>query len=104
MRSCALRILLAATISIALVILRVLCTLLILMRISLALAMTISAARSVCARLLEVAYRRMQGFFVLLGQILVRFDPVDKSGVLGLEELAHCLFNRQRIFHFDVIE
>src|SRR5215467_8329802 len=104
MRSCALRILLAATISIALVILRVLCTLLILMRISLALGMTISAVRSVSARLLEVADRRMQGFFVLLGQILVRFDPVDKARMLGLEVLAERLFDLQRVLHFDVIE
>src|ERR1700676_2525745 len=100
MRSCARRIFDAATISIALVILRVFCTLLILPRISFIPAIAyslIEVARdasfipesgprrfkvrpmrgSVSARLLEVLKRGMQCAFLVLRQVFVLFDAID---------------------------
>src|SRR5712671_198625 len=82
MRSCALRIFDAATISIALVILRVFCTLLILVRISFVPAIDPQsgftgrpdqtvAERSITAALLPVLDRFVQRFFILAGQFLV---------------------------------
>src|SRR3954470_13256443 len=103
MRSWAFFIFEAATISIALVILRVLCTLLILLRISFDPAMTSilylpevdSRVRGndgtgrvrlklVRAVLLEILDGRDELFFVICGQVLRAFDPVHQRAILAL--------------------
>ena len=96
MRSCALRIFDAATISIALVILRVFCTLLILPRISLVLGMlsgrkNVGSLRSTCIYVdfLHSAIARRERGLVVLRQILGRLDAIDQLCMFGLDVIAH---------------
>ncbi len=132
-RSCALRIFEAATISIALVILRVFCTLLIFRRISLVPAMSTfgmyrrfaphvhpgsvrcsslgTARRSntfqlriIPARLLEAFDRLFELGLVVLRQILRAFDALDQRGVLGLDVIAQRFFGRQAVLDIDAVE
>src|SRR6187402_2034600 len=102
MRSWAFLILEAATISIALVILRVFCTLLILVRISFDPAIAVSWLER--AVLLEVLDRLVQRALVVLRQVLRLLDPVDQRAVLALDELAQRRFGRERLLHVDVVE
>src|ERR1700693_3971574 len=100
MRSWARFILDAATISIALVILRVLCTLLILLRISFDPAIAKFLEGPV---LLEVLDRRGE---VLLGagvEILGRFDLLQQRGILALDERPKTRLEDQRLFHGNVV-
>src|SRR3979409_2244144 len=89
-RSCAFFIFDAATISMALVILRVLCTLLILLRISFEPA--IGAALLECSVLFEVVDRRSERCLGLRIEILGLLDLVDKSGVFAFDELTQPRF------------
>src|SRR6266542_4540318 len=82
-RSCAFFIFDAATISIALVILRVFCTLLILLRISFEPAIACFLGRLLeRTRLLEVLDRRRQRFLVVRGHVLRLLDLVHDRRVL----------------------
>ena len=80
-RSCAFFIFEAATISIALVILRVLCTLLILPRISFGLAIAAFLPGTV---LLEVRDRSGECLLAFAVEVLRRLDLVDQRSVLAL--------------------
>src|SRR5690606_7844485 len=129
--SCALRILDAATISMALVIFRVFCTLLILVRISLipAIALPVRAlsragakagphyvwttgarARGVLANhlkstvLLEIFNGSGELGLVFLGQFLLVFDTLHQGFVLGLEGIFQRLLERQDLVDFEVVE
>src|SRR5512135_2972242 len=93
-RSCAFFIFDAATISIALVILRVLCTLLILPRISFELAM---ASRSERPGLLEVLDRRRERLLVVGGHVLRRLDLLVQLRVLAPHERAERRLERERL-------
>src|SRR5688572_8278321 len=126
MRSWARRIFDAATISIALVILRVFCTLLILVRISLDPGITCILVdgglhpsylreivgwvkRSATHRLirggtLPVLHRLLELLLVFLGEILGIFDPLHEIRVLALDVVAHRLLGRQRFLDVDVVE
>src|SRR5450755_4273897 len=117
MRSCARRILEAATISMALVILRVFCTLLILTRISLVLGISstwkILRARrgSSVSRRLSVGRagqerldRLGQGRLVVLGQVLGAREQVDQRLVVQLEIVAQRPLRLQRLGHGDLVE
>src|SRR5208337_859907 len=84
-RSCAFFIFEAATISMALVILRVLCTLLILPRISFELAIAAFLPRAV---LLEIRDGRGERLLAFAIQVLGRFDLVDERCVLASYERA----------------
>src|SRR5471032_2208696 len=101
MRSCALRIFDAATISIALVIFFVFSTLLILPRISLPAAMSpysfcAGAARGSaraavqlkCAGFLEVGNGGRQRCFAVFVQLLARFNLFQQRSLLGLRRRA----------------
>src|SRR5438045_7602040 len=127
-RSCAFFIFDAATISIALVILRVLCTLLILFRISFAPAIASSVTvphprpspangrgefraaaangrrSSKCAVFLEVLDRRGQRLFVVGGQVLGLFDAVHQRRVLALEIGAQRRFERECFLDWNIVE
>src|SRR5258706_4869205 len=100
MRSCALCILEAATISMALVILRVFCTLLILVRISLLPAMS----ASVRCVFLEILYGPVQLRLVFLAEVLGLLEAIYQVAVLALEERAQGPFRGERLLHFDVVE
>src|SRR4051794_19244114 len=100
MRSCAFFILEAATISMAFVILRVLCTLLIFVLISFDPAMTFpcsssaapSTARSVRACFLEILDRRRKRLLVVRAHFLRRLDLVGDRPVLAPHELPQPRF------------
>src|ERR1700730_4594936 len=104
-RSCALRILEAATICIAFVILRVFCTLLIFRRISLVLGMsgTPVSHRSAAAPLerLDCFHQRL---FVVLGQVLGRLDALDQGWMLDFQILTQRLFHDERLADRNVVE
>src|SRR5512139_3118307 len=104
MRSCALRIFDAATISIALVILRVLCTLLILRRISLVPAMSAPARESVRAVLPEVLDRRGERRLVVGVEVLRGLDAVEQVLVLRPDVLPQRRLEGQRARHLDAVE
>src|SRR3989304_7147686 len=101
MRSWALFLVEAATISMALVILRVFCTLLILVRISLLPGMI---HRSVSGIFLEVLDRLVQLVLVFLGEVLARLDAVDEIAILALDVGAHGTLGGKRFLHGDVVE
>src|SRR5205823_6707318 len=100
MRSCAFFIFDAATISMALVILRVLCTLLILFRISFDPAIVFPLERTV---LLEVLDRRSEGLFPFGIKILRLLDLVDECRVLTLDELTQPRFKGERLLDRHVV-
>src|SRR5690606_37807864 len=86
-RSCALRILDAATISIALVIFFVFSTLLILPRISLPAAMSVYSFATVRSkRFLEISNRVSQCSFVVFLELLGVFDLLQQCCVARLHE------------------
>src|SRR6266567_758857 len=99
-RSCALFILEAATISIALVILRVLCTLLILLRISFDPAI---ASFLECPVLLEVLDRRGELLLSARIEVLAGLDLLEQCGILALDERAQTRLEGQRLFHGNVV-
>src|SRR5688500_3381709 len=103
MRSCALRIFDAATISIALVILRVFCTLLILRRISFVPAIWVPVA-SVGAVLLEVLDRRGECLLIVAGHVLAALDPVEELAVRRLNVRTQRRLEGQHALHLDVVE
>src|SRR5690606_999998 len=130
-RSCALRILDAATISMALVILRVFCTLLILVRISLIPGIALSCCNGLagCGRGSSPPYRRAgmnpattpdialkstvlleildgggQFGFVVLGQFFGVFDALDQAGMLGLELILERFFEGQNLSHVHLVQ
>src|SRR5947207_14937231 len=98
MRSCALRIFEAATISIALVIFRVFCTLRIFIRISLVPGIFSSSTRAqnglVAAVLLPVGDRVLEHLLVFGGKVVLLFHAPDQLGVLALYVVAHRLLGR----------
>src|SRR5262245_9722334 len=106
MRSCALRICEAATISMALVLLRVFCTLRILTLISLVPGMTRleAQARLIGPVLLPVLDRIVQLRFILLGEILGALHPVGYIRVLAFDVVAQGPFRCQRLLDIDVVE
>src|SRR5689334_3034648 len=116
MRSCALRIFDAATISIAFVIFFVFSTLLILPRISLPTAMSPYSfcvgrrprwgppARLKCARFLEISNGGGQRSFAILVQLLGFFDLGQQSGLLGLQVSVHARFERQHRLDRHVVQ
>src|SRR5579863_5154100 len=97
MRSCALRILLAATISSALVILRVFLILAILPRISFAPAITSSLPYGLQRREKFVA-ALLQGSFDFLGQIRLAVDGLEQ---LGVARVCEGLQARFRLDHLE---
>src|SRR5436190_12174317 len=102
--SCAFFIFDAATISIALVILRVLCTLLILLRISFGLAMAAPSAGSlVRAVFLEVLDRRGKRFLVLGAEIPGRLDLLEQVRVFALHISAQRPLEGERFFHWHIV-
>src|SRR4051812_11052224 len=115
-RSCALRIFDAETISIALVILRVLCTLLILVRISLLPAMRLVLNRNCCqfsnyrganlvgAVFLPVLDGSLESLLFVAADIFSFFDTVEERAVLVLDVVAQAAFRGQRFFDVDVVE
>src|SRR6186997_1021148 len=116
MRSCALRIFDAETISIALVILRVLCTLLILVRISLLPAMRLILDRDCCgfsnyrganlvgAVLLPVLDGGLEGLLLVGADVFSLLDAGEQRRVLGLDVVAQAALGSQRFFDVDVVE
>src|SRR5512135_3203959 len=98
MRSWARLILEAATISIALVILRVFCTLLILVRISFDPGIAVSSYRfresgaSECPVVLPVLHRLVQPLFGFLAEVLGVFDALHQARVLFLDVITHGAF------------
>src|SRR5262245_19658699 len=106
MRSCARRILEAATISIALVIFRVFCTLRIFILISLVPGIYFPrfAPDSKRPVLLPVLYCRLQRLLVFRGKVLLLFHTLHELGVMALEMVAHRLFRGERLLHLDVVE
>src|SRR3990170_2558470 len=125
MRSCALRILLAATISMARVIFCVFCTLLILVRISLPMAIEsvpgckFQVARAhhegfpchlllvtcclPCGVSLEVIESGAQLFLEVVAVLGLGVDLVEQRAVLGLHGGVQRLFERLHLLHVDVI-
>src|SRR5690606_28891979 len=109
MRSCALRILLAATISMALVIFCVLLKLAILMRISLPPVMSLSVASdqylpaSISARLGEFFADLLQRRLVLRREHRVRVDAVDGLLVVGLGERLQPLLEGADLLQLDLV-
>ena len=101
MRSCALRIFDAATISIALVIFRVFCTLRIFTRISFVPGMGALLERP---RFLPVLDRLVQRLLVVGGEILLGLHRVDERAVLALQVVAHRAFGRERLLDLDIVE
>src|ERR1700704_1315573 len=102
MRSCALRIFEAATISIALVIFRVFCTLRIFIRISLvpgilSLSPHVSRPTSKSAVPFPVLDRRLDRLLVVRRQVLGFFHPLHVVGILPLDVLAHRLLGGERL-------
>src|SRR5213593_4904939 len=95
MRSCALRIFDAATISMALVIFLVFSTDLILPRISLPTAMTVAPSWRLGERLLEGGDRVDQLRFAVLVQRLVAFQLLQQRGMAGLQELVQAVLEGQ---------
>src|SRR5690606_34063153 len=115
MRSCALRILDAATISIALVILRVFWTLLIFVRISLLPAISVprkvaavqqarSAVRSERAGFLEVLDDFVQLGLDFLRELRRVFDGLDQRRELRAHVLAQRTLGVERLGDVDVVE
>src|SRR3954451_9989452 len=102
MRSCALRIFDAETISMALVIFFVFSKLLILARISLPAAMS-SSARS-RERLLERGDGAGELVFRGLVHRLVVLELGEQRGVARLQVLVQAMLERQRLLDVDVIE
>src|SRR5690606_22761817 len=128
--SCALRILDAATISMALVIFRVFCTLLILVRISLipAIALPVRALSRTgpagphyvwttgaqtpgalanhlkSTVLLEIFNGSGELGLVFLGQLFLVFDTLHQGFVLGLEGIFQCLLKGQDLVDFEVVK
>src|SRR5258706_7336690 len=100
MRSWAFLIFEAATISMALVILRVFCTLLILVRISLLPAIGVSVS---CV-FLEVFHGLVQLRFVFLAEVLGLLEAIDQIAVLALQEGAQRAFRGEGLLHLDVVE
>src|SRR5690348_13454863 len=100
-RSCAFFILEAATISIALVILRVFCTLLILLRISFEPAI---ARVLVAAVLLKVLDRGGERLFGLAVHFLARLELVHQRRVLALHESTQARFEGERLLDGHVVE
>src|SRR5215475_710388 len=98
MRSWAFLILEAATISMALVILRVFCTLLILVRISLLPAMSVRRV------LLEVFDGVVELRLVFLRQVLGLLDAADEVAVLALREIAERALGGERLGNGHVVE
>src|ERR1700732_1954318 len=120
MRSCAFLIFEAATISMALVILRVFWTLLILVRISrlpaifafcllvLSGASRPLAHRSRCYSLvrcifLEILDSLVKLRFVVLAEVLGGLDALDELRVLALHVVAHRALGGERLLHVDVV-
>src|SRR5690606_34338794 len=109
MRSCALRILLAATISMALVIFCVLLKLAILTRISFTPGMSLSVAvdryvpASISARLGEFFAALLQRRFVLRREHRVRVDAVDGLLVVGLGERLQTRFEGADLLQLDLV-
>src|SRR4029079_3878828 len=112
MRSCALRILEAETISIALVIFRVFCTLRIFTRISFVPGIcpyvrpaTVRAenprasARLVSSVLLPVLDGFVQLRLIVLGEVLDLLHTINQVGVLAFQVVAHGMLGSQRAFH-----
>src|SRR6476620_4656692 len=105
MRSWAFLILEAATISMALVILRVFCTLLILLRISLEPGISFpwdlvqlgggASWPLVGAVLLPVVHRRLERLFVVRAHVLLVFQAVHQRRELGLEVIAQALLGSE---------
>src|SRR5512135_463290 len=98
MRSCALRILLAATISMALVIFLVFSTDLILPRISLPAAM----ADPLGERLLERGDRGGQLGLGVLVHRLVALELGEQRRVAGLQVLVQAVLEAEHLLHVDV--
>src|SRR5215831_5999126 len=108
MRSCALRILDAATISIAFVILRVLSTDLILPRISLPTAMTVLLGRVAWSggsgeRLLEGGDRARELFFGGLVHRPVVLELGEERGVVRLQVLVQAVLERQHLLEVEAV-
>src|SRR6266851_9213273 len=104
MRSCAFFIFEAATISIALVILRVLCTLLILVRISFEPAIAyFPSGFLVRSVLLEVLDCRGERLLAVGIEVLRRLELVDQRGVLALQERPQPALERKRLLDGDVV-
>src|SRR5258705_6657993 len=128
MRSCAFLIFEAATISMALVIFRVFCTLLIFTLISLVPGIGQNrgqttffiGVRSQCNRtarekrglspvletstFLPVLDGRLQRLLLVGGEVLLVFHGLDQRRVLVLQVVAHRFLGRQRLFDLDVVE
>src|SRR5215472_2433625 len=98
MRSCDFFIFEAATISMALVIFRVFCTLRIFTRISLV------PGTSEAPVLLPVFDRGLQAFFFVRGKILLVLDRLHLIGVLRLQVVAQRLVRRQRLGDLQPVE
>src|SRR5882672_4327701 len=118
MRSCAFLIFEAATISIALVIFRVFCTLRIFILISLVPAIGQflnppplrgsppwqGGKESKRAALLPVFDRRLERFLFVGREVLLVFHALDQRRVLVLQVVAHRFLGGQRLLHVDVVE
>src|SRR5262245_12706295 len=102
MRSCAFRILEAATISIALVILRVFCTLRIFIRISLVPGIRVGAWLE-GGVLLPVLDGGLQRLLVVRGKVLLLLHRLRERGVLALDVVAHRLLCGERLLDVDVV-
>src|SRR5512139_769603 len=105
MRSCALRILDAATISMAFVILRVFSTLLILVRISFPAAIVAPNQRglSIDAGFFELVHRGGERLLGRVIQVAAGFDGVHDAGVLRLDEGHQRGLERQDLVDFDIV-
>src|SRR5205823_9479887 len=101
MRSCAFFIFDAATISMALVILRVLCTLLILLRISFEPAMAFASLPGPV--LLEVFDRGSQSLLAFGIELLRSLDLVVELRVLALQERPRSRLEGERLVHRHVV-
>ena len=107
MRSCALRIFEAATISIALVILRVFCTLLILMRISLVPGMSCTFGRVQFQDdpfFFQSLIASFSAFSSSADEVLLVLDALDQIARTCLDVVAHRALGGQRLLHVDVVE
>src|SRR6266850_5847556 len=118
MRSCAFLILEAATISIALVILRVFCTLLIFTLISFVPGISQflnppplrgsppwqGGKESKRPALLPILDRRLQRLLLVGREVLLVFHGLHQRRVLVLQVVAHRFLGRQRLFDLDVVE
>src|SRR5215510_10762400 len=103
MRSWAFLIFEAATISIALVILRVLCTLRIFIRISLVPGIRVGAWLK-GGVLLPVLDGGLQRLLVVRGEVLLLLHRLHQRGVLPLDVIAHRLLGAERLLDVDVVE